>query len=227
MPASDLIWTIVGFTLTVLVFSYLAGDNLLFRFVIYAFVGMSAAYVALIVVTQVLWPQIALAIINGSPKNQVVGLAGLLLSILLCGKLVPRLAKLGNIPMGFLAGVGAAVAIGGGIIGTVIPQVLSSVDITWLTSARGSALGSWSPFFNGIVTLIGTITTLVFFHYGAKREKNQKIRRGIFIETLSWIGKIFIAITLGVIFSGVFIAAMTALVERISFLITVIRTLVR
>lgn len=227
MPASDLIWTIVGFTLTVLVFSYLAGDNLLFRFVIYAFVGMSAAYVALIVVTQVLWPQIALAIINGSPKNQVVGLAGLLLSILLCGKLVPRLAKLGNIPMGFLAGVGAAVAIGGGIIGTVIPQVLSSVDITWLTSARGSALGSWSPFFNGIVTLIGTITTLVFFHYGAKREKNQKIQRGIFIETLSWIGKIFIAITLGVIFSGVFIAAMTALVERISFLITVIRTLVR
>jgi len=227
MLTSNLIWAVIGFTLTVLVLSYLAGDNLLFRFVIYAFVGMSAAYVALIVVTQVLWPQVVIVIINGSLQNQVVGLVGLVLGILLCGKLVPRLAKLGNIPMGYLVGVGAAIAIGGGVVGTVIPQVLSSVDISWLHSNHGDKLFFWSPLLNGIVILAGTITTLSYFHYGAKKNKDGKIRRGFIIEALSWIGKAFIAITLGAIFAGVFSASLSALVERISFLITVLRTLVR
>ncbi len=227
MLTSNLIWAVIGFTLTVLVLSYLAGDNLLFRFVIYAFVGMSAAYVTLIVITQVLWPQVALAIINGSLQDQVVGLVGFVLCILLCGKLVPRLAKLGAIPMGYLVGVGAAIAIGGGVVGTIIPQVLGSVDISWLHSNRGDKLLFWSPLLNGIMILVGTITTLIYFHYGAKKRKNGKIRRGIIIEALSWVGKVFIAISLGAIFAGVFSASLSALVERISFLIYVIRTLVR
>lgn len=226
MPPNDLIWTIIGFTLTVLIFSYLAGDNLFFRFVIYAFVGMSAAYVTLIVVTQVLWPHVLLAIIGSSFQNKLVGVIGLILSILLCGKMVPRLAKFGNVPMGFLVGVGAAIAIGGSVMGTIIPQVLGSTDISWLNIKPGD-LATWSPILNGGAILVGTITTLAYFHYGARKSKDAKPRRGIFIEGLAWIGKVCIAITLGVVFTGVFSAALTALIERISFLVNVIRTLVR
>jgi hypothetical protein len=38
------------------------------------------------------------------------------------------------------------------------------------------------------------------------------------VTTLGWIGQVFIAITLGVLFAGVFAAAMTALIERLSFI---------
>ena len=42
------------------------------------------------------------------------------------------------------------------------------------------------------------------------------------IEFLAWFGRIFIAITLGAVFAGVYSAAMTALIERISSLINFI-----
>lgn len=227
MLPNDVIWAVIGFVLTLVIFSYLVGDNFVFRFVSYAFIGISAAYIALIIVTQVLWPHVFLAIINGSARTQYVGLVGLIFAVLLCGKLVPRLVKLGNIPMGFLVGVGAAVAIGGAVIGTIIPQTLISAEFSGLSIGNNSDLLSWSPIINGSLILIGTITTLLYFHYGARKNKNGKIQRGILIEGLAWIGKVFIAITLGSILAGVFSASLTALVERISFLLNVIRVLTR
>ena len=67
--------------------------------------------------------------------------------------------------------------------------------------------------------LIGTMTTLVYFHYGAKATASGP-QRGKLINILSWVGQVFIAITFGVLFAGVFMAAMTALIERLNFLVT-------
>ena len=65
--------------------------------------------------------------------------------------------------------------------------------------------------------LVGTITTLVYFHFGAKATATGP-QRGPLVRVLAWVGQIFIAITFGVIFAGVFMAAMTALIERLTFL---------
>ena len=51
----DYIWTLVGFFLTLLVFSYLFGDNPLFRIVTYLFIGVSAGYTAAIILYYVLF----------------------------------------------------------------------------------------------------------------------------------------------------------------------------
>jgi predicted membrane protein len=45
IPTGDLIWGIIGFLLSILVFSYLIGDNPLFRFAIHLFIGVSAGVV--------------------------------------------------------------------------------------------------------------------------------------------------------------------------------------
>jgi energy-converting hydrogenase Eha subunit A len=39
------------------------------------------------------------------------------------------------------------------------------------------------------------------------------------IEVMAWIGRIFIGITLGAVFAGLFSAALTAFIERIDSLI--------
>ena len=52
----------------------------------------------------------------------------------------------------------------------------------------------------------------------AKKQNNGTIRRNRFIEILAQIGKVFIAITFGVFFAGVYTAAMSAMIERISSL---------
>jgi hypothetical protein len=60
---------------------------------------------------------------------------------------------------------------------------------------------------------------LVYFHFGAKPTPGGP-RRGKLVTVLGWIGQIFIAITLGVLFAGVFTAAMMALIERLNFIWT-------
>ena len=42
------------------------------------------------------------------------------------------------------------------------------------------------------------------------------------IEVLSKIGEVFIAITLGALFAGVYLAALAALIDRLDFIQTVI-----
>jgi hypothetical protein len=223
MLPGNLIWAIIGFILTILVFSYLAGDNFLFRIVIYAFIGISAAYVTLIIFTQVFWPRLVLPIMTGSLKDQVVGVVGFLLCILLLMKLSPRLARLGNLPLGYLVGVGAAVAIGGAVTGTLIPQFLAMVDISSIQPNTGTLTFTWVPVFNSVMTILGTLTTLIFFQYRAKQSRDGKIRRGFLVESLAWIGKVIVAISFGAIFAGVLSAAITAMVERITFMINLLR----
>lgn len=223
MLPDNLIWSIIGFLLTVLVFSYLAGDNFLFRIVIYAFIGISAAYVTLIVITQVFWPRLLLPIITGTLREQLIGIAGLILCILLSMKLVPRLARIGNFPMGYLVGVGSAVAIGGALTGTLIPQALALTDVAWLKPTTEATAFPLGIVLNGAAILVGALTTLIYFQYGAKQSRDGKIRRGFILEFLAWIGKVVVAISFGAVFAGVLSASITAMVERINFMINFLR----
>ena len=65
MPSDDLIWTIVGFVLTLLILSHIIGDNPLFRIVTYLFVGVASGAVAVIAIYQVIWPKLILPILRG------------------------------------------------------------------------------------------------------------------------------------------------------------------
>ena len=225
MLPGDFIWSFIGFILTIRVFSYLAGDNLLFRIVIYAFIGISAGYVTLIIISQVFWPRLILPIFTGSLTNKVVGVVGLIMSILLSMKLSPKLARFGNLPMGYLVGVGAAVAIGGAVSGTLIPQFMASIDLPILQPTTQTQIYSWEPVVNGVLMVLGTLTTLIYFQYGARQSRDGKVRRGWLIETLAWIGKVIAGISFGAIFAGILSASITAMVERVAFLINFLRAM--
>jgi hypothetical protein len=68
------------------------------------------------------------------------------------------------------------------------------------------------------VILGGVIASLVYFHFGARATAEGAVRRFQAIEILAVIGSVFVAIALGVLFAGVYSAALTALVERLHFL---------
>jgi uncharacterized membrane protein len=63
--------------------------------------------------------------------------------------------------------------------------------------------------------LVGTIATLAYFHFGASRKDDGSVKRNGLIEAFAWVGKLFVALTLGVLFAGVYAAALSALIERI------------
>ena len=56
MNALDVIIGLIGFALTLMVFSYLLGDNFFFRAALYLLVGVSSGYIAAVLITKVILP---------------------------------------------------------------------------------------------------------------------------------------------------------------------------
>ncbi len=218
--SSELISGLVASLLTIFVLSYLIGDQVLFRATIYVFVGASAGYVAAVAWHQVLAPNLLRPLLYGAPNEKVLVLIPLLLVLLLFAKAIPPLSKLGTPSVAFMVGTGAAVAIGGAVMGTIFPQVNAAIDLFDMTAASQRGISSGIQFFEGGLMLLGTVSTLAYFQFTARRGDDGKYRRNPLTNILSLIGGVFIAITLGVLLAGVYSAALTALIERLDFLIS-------
>jgi len=211
----EVISGIIGFILTLMIFSYLIGDNPLFRIAVYLFIGVSSGYAAVIVCYYVL-AQKFIALQNG--PTPLLLLIPLVLCISLLAKFFPRFSWIGSFAMAVLVGVGAATAIGGALLGTLIPQARASMDALNISVATTS-LGALTRAVEGIVMLAGTVFTLAYFHFSAKRVADGSTKRNVILEILAWVGRIFIAVTFGVLFAGVYMTALTAMIERLSSLI--------
>ena len=216
----ELISAFVGFILTLMIFSYLIGDNPLFRIAVYLFIGVSSGYAATVVVYYVLLPKFNQ--FQALDVNQLIlGVVPLILGASLLAKLSPRISWIGNFAMAMLVGVGAAAAVGGALLGTLIPQAQASIDAFDLQSSTSPAL----KFLEAVVMLAGTVLTLAAFQFGAKRAPDGTPRRNVLLEWIARFGRLFIAITFGVLFAGVYMAALTAMIERLSSVINFIRQL--
>jgi hypothetical protein len=214
---TDIIWTIVAFFLTLLVFSYILGDNPLFRIASYLFVGVSAGYVAVLIFYQILLPRIVIPLITASLGEKLLVLIPTLLSLLLIFKLFPRLSFLGNPSMAYLVGIGAAVAIGGAITGTIFGQVQGAVEV--FNIAPGTSFGDLTgQILGGGILLVGTVSSLAYFQFTGSRKAGQEVKRPAWMEFIARIGQAFIAITLGALFAGVLAASLAALIERLDFI---------
>jgi hypothetical protein len=226
MPPVDLIWTLIGFFLTLLVFSYIFGDNPVFRLVSYIFVGIIAGYGVILAFYQVLLPRLVFPLLSGSLDQRLLAGVGLVLSVLLLAKLVPRLSSLGNISMAYLVGAGAAVAIGGAVIGTLFGQTLGTFSLFDFQLGANQGRNPFIQLFEGLILLVGIITTLAYFHFGTVNKPDQEPKRLPFIEALGRVGQVFIAITLGALFAGVFSASIAALIDRLDFILNVISNVI-
>lgn len=212
---SDFIVGIVGFLFTIMILSYLIGDNFLFRLAVHIFVGASAGYVATVAIHQVIMPYLIVPLVQGSMKERTLLAIPLILFVLMLMKISPRLSWMGGPAVGYLVGAGAAVAISGAVLGTILPQAGAAAQpFDWLHNPN--PLGT---LINGAIMLVGTVTTLVYFQFGAHRAEDGSVKRNALVEALAWVGRLFVALTLGVLFAGVFSAALTALIERINSLL--------
>ena len=214
----ELISALVGLLLTLMVFSYLIGDNPMFRIAVYLFIGVASGYAATIVWHYVLVPKLSQALGSFNP----LAIIPLILGLSLLTKLLPRISWIGSFAMAVLVGVGAAAAVGGALIGTLLPQTQAAIDGFDLSSAGGGT-NALLQLVQGGVILLGTVFTLASFHFSAGRAADGTLKRNRIIEGIAWVGRIFVAITLGVLFAGVYTSALTAMIERLSFVLNFIR----
>jgi hypothetical protein len=216
----------VGFVLTLMVYSYLLGDNPLYRLAIHVLIGIGLGYAAVVATYTVIIPQLVnpiAQIFAGTPVSlaeRVQPVVALLAAFLLL-KLSRQTAPLGNVTMGFVFGVGSAVAVGGAVLGTLLPQVVataipfSPAEAPSLVAEQGSALNVLA----GLLIMIGTIATLLYFYFDARPVAEGEVERPAWIRISGRVGQAYLMIAFGSLFAGTIVASLALLTERVNFLI--------
>lgn len=224
---ADPVGAIIGFTLTIMVLSYIIGDNILFRLATALFIGIASGYAAVLILYNVLWYQVLVPLFQGISTGNAGDLLtyatrvlpAVILGIWMLTKASPRLSRGGTPVLAFLTGVGAATVIAGAVRGTIFPQVGAAASLLNIQAGPSelNELVGW--FINGLIILVGTVTTLIYFKFGIKRqEEGVPTQRSVILQYLSFTGLGFIVVTLGVLFAGVYTATLSALIDRVRFL---------
>jgi len=200
----DVIGMVVGAVLTLMVFSYLLGDNPLYRLALYLFVGAVVGYALGITIREVFLVKVIRQLVN----QDLWVLVPIVLGLLLLVKGISRTARVGYIPIAFLIGVGGAVALSGALMGTLIPQV----------AATGEALAFRSftlvSVLRGLLIVLGTVCTLMVFNFGVQQEQTLGGLWGLIVGAMSRVGRVFLVCALATAFAGAVTTALTVFVGR-------------
>ena len=213
MVGLDVIEVWVAFVLTLMVFSFLLGDNPLYRLAEHIFVGTAAGYAVVVAYHSILRPRLVRPLMDDPVVHWYLFIP-LLLGLLLLGKGRRNSGWIGNTSMGLLFGVGAALAIGGALLGSLAPQVAA----TWI-SVNPEDYPDWAGFVNALLVVIGTTGAFLYFYYGEpKGNKVGRVWAG-FRRIWGKVGHWFILATLGAIFANTIVARLSLLVGRMRFLL--------
>ncbi len=229
LSIADLISSVLASILTVMVLSYLVGDNPLFRVAMHLLVGVAAGYAGAIAINNVLRPGLVDPILAAgfegllSPSVLVTVMAPWILVITLMLKVSPATSRFGTPAMALLVGVGSAVVVGGAITGTLLPQSLTSMRS--LNPAGVASGESLERLLELVIVLVGTLSTLFYFRFSSRasgQETPLAVLAGLSIpgplSLLRSVGGAFIAITFGVMYAGAVAASLIVLAERVQFL---------
>ena len=210
--------TLIAAILTFMVWSYLLGDNPAFRIAEHLFVGTAIGYAVLVA-----WFNVVQPAFFGSTTSQSAALAAvpLVLSLLLMAKARPAWSAIGNLPIAFLIGVGAALAVGGALFGTLWPQVSATANLSLDPGDYGDpqpALAS-TFFWQNLAVLIVTIGTFFYFSFNIQPQGPLGGFREGFTRFWSGIGRWVIVITLGALYGNTVMSRIALLIGRIQWLL--------
>jgi len=203
--------TIMGAVLTLLALSYLLfGDTFIYRLVLHIFIGALVGYSFSIIIRDIL-----IRMTLSQLQDHKILLVPLAIGVwLLLFKGIPRLAYVGNFALAYLIGVGTAVALGGALLGTLIPQVEATVHAIELKPGGPFTL------VDGFLVVGGTICTLMAFNFAAPERWGLAKGWSYIVGGLASVGRVFLIFALGVSFAGALTASLSILIGRIEYIIT-------
>ncbi len=200
---------LIGFLLTLFVYSFVVKDNPLYRLAVHILVGVSAGFAAVVIGRDVLLPLAESVISFEDALTPLSWLIPVVLGILLLFKLIPRFSWIGNSAMAVLIAVGAAVGLVGVIVGTLLPQIVATYSSGLLT----------------IVVAGLTICVLAYFHFTGRVSSDGQVTLPVWYQYVGQIGRFVITIALASVFAGLFSTTLVLLSERLSFYIDSFSTL--
>lgn len=199
---SEMTGILIGFLLTLFIYSYLVGDNPLYRLAVHVLVGVSAAYAAVVAFRRIIVPVLQRLWSDPTTVDNLVWLVPLILSLLLLLKMVRPVSWAGNSATGVLVTVGAAVALVGVITGTVLPQVTAS--------ATGDPL-------SGVIAAVLTATALLYFQFTGRADREGNYLPRMWRRVVGAVGLAVLMVSFGAVYAGILDTSLSLLIERMNY----------
>ena len=179
--------------------SLVFGDNFFFKWSTRVVIGFSVVHAA---VQYAYWTDYYG--IQPLLKGDIKWIIGLVLCLMMYGRLTSRYAWISKYPMGLQLGVGFGTV----IISIARTQILDQIRVT---ISEILAADSAFALFNRLLILLGVISVISYFFF--TREQNGVLGR------LSYVGRAFIMSSIDVIWAGDYIWAMSMMAGRLQFII--------
>ncbi|WP_339733178.1 hypothetical protein [uncultured Gimesia sp.] len=205
---------------TLAIFSFLYGDNPLYKFTESVFVGVSAAYAMVVA----FWTEIAtnlfakllpaLARISFFPdmdkETQVswLYLVPLVLSILLLWRLVPKGNWIARWPLAFFIGATAGIRLISYLEADFVGQIQNTIMPFIVFDSTGSFL--WIKSLGNSIVIVGVLSCMVYFFFSIEHE-------GV-VKYISRLGIWFLMVTFGASFAYTVMGRIALLSGRLDFL---------
>jgi hypothetical protein len=209
------IGTWVAALLTLVVLSYVIGDNPLFRLAQYALVGMAAGYATALAWNSILWPRLRL--LWAAPLTYWYYGVFFVLGLLLLARAVRPLAGMARLPLAVLIGTGAGLALGGALTGTLLPQLAATFQSV-TPAVRGAGWAPWAKAINALLLVLGTMAVFSVFHFTAKGRgwAGQAVSRAV--NALGALGRPVMMVAFGALLAGALLSFFAILRSRVDFL---------
>lgn len=212
---------LVGGFGTLAIFSFLLGENRIYRFVEHLYIGIAAGLGLIVPIKNYIWPQVLVPMLgqdivkypDGSLSAEYNALNLLYLLPLLFGCLYyfvysRKYAWLSKLVIGFTLGMSGGIAFKA-FFNEMIPQMSSSFK-PLLVFEQGSV--DWFTSFSNCVFVVTLLSVMYYFFFSFKHE--GKLARGT-----SATGRWLMMVCFGAFFGSTVMARMALLVERVQFLL--------
>lgn len=197
----DLTTTITAL-LTLIVFSFLYGDNPLYKFAERLLVGLAIGYSLVIAWSSTIMDRVYYPLME---DNQWWMVFPVFLGLLMFSRFSGRYSWLSGIPLAAMIGAGA---------GAALPAMLEARILKQISSAVGTLAGADDAFgyFSAVVLLIGFLTTLSYFYFGRERRGALSVSANI--------GTYFLMTFFGATIGFTVMSRMSILIGRLDFLLS-------
>mgnify|MGYP001079593593 CR=1 FL=1 len=206
MDQAQMVGIWVAAVLTLMVYSFLIADNPLFRLAEHLLIGTALGYAVLVILKQFVLPTLSTAFSSSPEVNPLArtmtGL-GILWGLLLWFWLSRPARWVASWPLAIVFGVGSALAIGGALMGTLVPQVGAT-----LLPLRGSAV------LDNAITVVIVLAGLSYFFFTMRRDRPL----GRAVYGAARFGRWSLMVALGAFLGTRVVALLNALIERLQFL---------
>lgn len=197
------VWIAAFFTLAI--YSFLYKDNVVYKITENIFIGVAAGYYVVVQWFDVVKPDLYDPMIKEGKFHLIIPLV---LMLLMFTRVVGKWGWLSRIPIAFMVGVGAGLAIPTTMKAMIVEQVKGTMNIQYMQAdPYGLVLG----FAGGLILFVGTICSLVYFFFSKPHEgiTGKVARVGVWVLMIGF----------GASFGYTVMARISLLIGRVLFLL--------